>query len=62
MAVTGPTTDHDEIRSWAEMHQVVPVEELPRIVDHIPMVLQLVQRESLGGRKDLLGDYMGRFL
>ena len=33
MAIAGPTTDHDEIRRWADSHSALPVEVLPVIVD-----------------------------
>jgi hypothetical protein len=42
MPIFGPTTDHREIRSWADRHKVVPTEMLPHRVDHEPSVLQLM--------------------
>ncbi len=42
MAVSEPTTDHLEIRHWAQKHNVVPVEVLPDHVDSEPATLRLV--------------------
>ncbi len=33
MAMRGPTTDHDEIRSWAKSYNAVPAEVVPAIFD-----------------------------
>ena len=53
MATTGPTTDHEEIRGWAEQHQIVPVELFPHIVDHEPASLRLIFGRMAKDRKDL---------
>ena len=54
MATIGPTTDHDEIRGWAEQHKIGPVEMFSHIVDHEPSSLRLMFKRSAEGRKDLL--------
>ena len=42
MAMKGPTTNHEEIRCWAEARSAVPVEVLPRTVDSEPALLRLM--------------------
>lgn len=42
MPVSGPTTNHEEIRRWAQLHGASPAVLLPVIVDHIPAVLCFV--------------------
>ena len=42
MAIAGPTTDHDEIRRWADSHSAIPVEVLPVIVDSEPALLRMI--------------------
>jgi hypothetical protein len=37
----GPTTAHDEIRRWAEIHNAVPCEILPHVFNGEPAVLRL---------------------
>ena len=65
MATAGPTTNHDEIRGWAEQHQIVPVELFPHMVDHEPSSLRLLPRRAAKERKDLLplswDDFFTRF-
>jgi hypothetical protein len=51
--LTGPTTDHNEIRDWADLHQVVPAELLPHQIDHEPSVLRLMLVEQARTRLDL---------
>lgn len=46
MAITGPTTDHYEIRHWADLHSAVPVEVLPVIVNSEPAVLRIMRKEQ----------------
>ncbi len=53
MAIAGPTTNHTEIRSWANRHRVVPTEMLPCSVDHEPTLLQLLHAEAARTRKDV---------
>ena len=53
MATTGPTTNHEEIRGWAEQNQIVPVELFPHIVDHEPASLRLIFGHSATARPDL---------
>ena len=54
MPILGPTTNHREIRSWAEEHKVVPTELLPDHVDHEPVTLQLISAKTARQRKDVL--------
>ena len=42
MPISEPTTDHFEIRHWAEQHNAVPVEMLPDHVDSEPATLRLL--------------------
>ncbi len=53
MNVIGPTTDHQEIRRWANTKLIVPVEMLPHLVDHEPTVLRLMFAAEASTRKDL---------
>ena len=48
MGMRGPTTDHEQIRAWAESQDVVPVEALPGVVDHEPSRLKLIHKVDLG--------------
>ena len=54
MALAGPTTDHLEIRHWAESHSAVPVEVLPLIVDSEPALLRLMFREQAEDLQNVL--------
>ena len=38
----GPTTDHQEIQSWAQAHNALPAEVLPRKFDGEPAILRFV--------------------
>ena len=40
----GPTTDHAEIRRWAEGHGATPCEVMPRLFDGEPALLRFVFR------------------
>jgi hypothetical protein len=53
MPILGPTTDHLEIRHWAESHKAVPTELLPQTLDHIPAVLRLMFPQMAADRKDI---------
>jgi hypothetical protein len=53
MPISGPTTDHHEIRSWADHHKIVPVELLPHFIAHEPPVLALLIAKSVRDRKDV---------
>jgi hypothetical protein len=46
MAITGPTTDHTEIRRWAEFNGAVPTEVLPHILDSEPARLRMMLAEQ----------------
>ncbi len=47
MAISGPTTNHDEIRQWAERNGAVPTEVLPDIVDSVPTELRFMYEERV---------------
>lgn len=53
MPIAGPTTDHNEIRSWAEKNQSVPTEILPQIVDGEPVTLRIMRPDLAGNRRDV---------
>ena len=53
MAITGPTTDHIEIRAWAEAHTAVPVEVLPLIVDGEPALLRIMLKAQVEDRPNV---------
>jgi len=50
MPIAGPTINHLEIRNWADINKIVPIETLPHVVDHEPAVLQLVPAHHLAER------------
>jgi hypothetical protein len=47
MMMSRPTRDHKEIRKWADARGVIPVEELPSVVDHEPALMRLVHSEQV---------------
>jgi hypothetical protein len=53
MPIAGPTTDHAEIRSWAENHKAVPTELLSQELDHEPMVLRMMFPQMAADRNDI---------
>ena len=53
MAIAGPTTDHSEIRRWAERHGAVPVEVLPLDVDSEPALLRLMLKLQIVDRPNV---------
>ena len=53
MAVKSPTSDHEEILSWAQLNAAVPAEVLPAIVDSIPPLIQLMRKEQATKRRDM---------
>jgi hypothetical protein len=65
MPIAGPTTNHDEIRTWAERQRIVPVEVMPHIVDHEPAGLELLFSKSVGTRPEVRviswDDFFARF-
>lgn len=42
MPIIGPTTNHDEIRRWADSRKAVPTEVLPDHLDHEPTLLRIL--------------------
>lgn len=53
MPIAGPTTNHDEIRIWADAHKAVPTEVLPEHLNHLPSVLRLMFPQMAAERKDV---------
>ena len=53
MAMSGPTTDHWEIRSWAEKHNAVPAEVLPHLLDGEPATLRILAKEAVRDHTDV---------
>jgi hypothetical protein len=53
MPIAGPTTDHAEIRHWAEKHHAVPTEILPAHVNHEPLVLRIMLPQMASNRQDI---------
>jgi hypothetical protein len=53
MAIAGPTTDHAEIRVWAERHKAVPAEILPQHLNHEPMVLRMMLPQMAADHSDV---------
>ena len=47
MAIVGPTTNHKEIRHWAESHSAAPAEILPLLVDSEPALLRVMLRAQI---------------
>ena len=54
MPISGPTSDHELIKRWANAHNFVPVEALPARVDGEPSVLSLVSEIQAKSRKDVV--------
>ena len=46
MPILGPTTDHREIRHWADANGAVPTEILPQIVNSEPVQIRLTTKGS----------------
>ncbi|WP_263385629.1 hypothetical protein [Granulicella arctica] len=53
MSISGPTTNHNEIRIWAESWKVVPTELLPHVLDHEPAELRMMLGEQARDRVDV---------
>lgn len=53
MSIAGPTTNHDEIRGWAETHRAVPTEVLPEHLNHVPVILRMMLPQMAAERKDI---------
>jgi len=53
MPASGPTSDHKEIRSWANLHHAIPAELLPHNVDGEPALLRLLFAEQVREHKDI---------
>ena len=44
MAIKGPTTDHAEIRAWAEAQGIVPANVEPNPIDAEPVSMSLLHK------------------
>ena len=53
MAIAGPTTNHAEIRHWADSHKAVPTEILPPTLDHEPTTLRIMLPKMAAERIDV---------
>ena len=53
MPTLGPTTNHEEIRLWAESRAAVPTELLPHRFDGEPAALQIMASAAALGREDV---------
>lgn len=53
MAIAGPTTDHKEIKRWAESKNAVPVETLPHVVDSEPASLRFMLLAQVPDHSDV---------
>ncbi len=53
MPIAGPTTDHAEIRHWAESKDAVPTEILPEHLNHEPTQLRILMPQLAAERKDV---------
>ena len=53
MPISGPTTNHQEIRNWAQTHHLVPAELLPAIVNCEPAHLRLTRHEVARSQPDI---------
>ena len=47
MAIKGPTTDHMEIRNWAESKGIVPANLEPNRVDAEPATMTLLNKKTV---------------
>ncbi len=54
LAISGPTTNHDEIRRWAERHGAVPAEMMPSRVDGEPSTIRILLESTVNHRTDAL--------
>jgi hypothetical protein len=52
MAISEPTSNHEEIRRWAEANQFSPAEQLPVRVDGEPAELRLLSEPQINARQD----------
>jgi len=53
MPIIGPTTDHSEIRRWANSNHAVPTEVLPHDIDSAPALLRFMLAEQTKDRRDV---------
>jgi hypothetical protein len=53
MPIAGPTTNHEEIRVWAQKHHAVPTEILPAHLNHEPLVLRMMFPQMAADRSDI---------
>ena len=53
MPIIGPTTNHSEIRRWAETHDAIPTEVLPHDVDSEPALIRFMLAEQAKDHSDM---------
>ena len=53
MRACGPTTDHNEIRHWAESQNAKPAEVIPYVFDSEPTVLRFMFGKVPAGQPEL---------
>jgi hypothetical protein len=53
MPIAGPTTEHAEIRHWADKHKAVPTEILPQTLDHEPTTLRIMLPQMVQARQNV---------
>ena len=52
--IMGPTSDHAEIRRWAEKHSATPAEIKPFVFDSVPSIMRFLFGEAgVTGTPDL---------
>ena len=47
MAIKGPTTDHHEIRAWADSQGIVPANVEPNRIDAEPASMSLLHKKTI---------------
>lgn len=52
MPMSAPTTDHHEIRYWAESNRFLPVELKPHSVDHNPAILKVIAAKDAPSHRE----------
>ena len=62
MSVSGPTTNHSEIRGWAAQHHARPAEVLPQRLDSEPAVLRIIVSGAGSGPPRHPAHLLGRIL
>ena len=53
MSLSEWTTNHNEIRIWAESHQVLPTDILLHVLEHEPAELRMMLAGQANGHPDI---------